>query len=294
MLHLADLSIACALVPLQQMTDFCLVYVACAVLAGSFPPDEIVPVTACSTVQLILNPACCLLWRAWCCADIVCCVFIAVQVIVYAQLERIVQACSADTQQHMQLPRRTAAAPADELQQQQQQQQHAEVPLQSELEAAVDQAAAAAAVTGALQAPQQQQPIPDPLLQLELEAEEDEAAVSFKAAGSVSAVASAAPAAARAEDACSAQALQQQQQQQQQHVHQYSIVYHDTYRVPVLYVRACEPSGRPLSLSQLLRELPALQQYSDASQADWTFITQVVRRCCCCCCCWCICMSWLR
>jgi hypothetical protein len=30
------------------------------------------------------------------------------------------------------------------------------------------------------------------------------------------------------------------QQQQQQHVHQYSIVYHETYRVPVLYVRGCE------------------------------------------------------
>jgi hypothetical protein len=41
--------------------------------------------------------------------------------------------------------------------------------------------------------------------------------------------------------------------------------------------------GRLLSLEQLLQELPALQQSRDASQADWTFITQEVRTCCCIC-----------
>jgi hypothetical protein len=35
--------------------------------------------------------------------------------------------------------------------------------------------------------------------------------------------------------------------------------------------------GCPLSVSELLQDLPALQQYKEAGQADWTFITQVVR-----------------
>jgi hypothetical protein len=54
--------------------------------------------------------------------------------------------------------------------------------------------------------------------------------------------------------------------------------------LPACYVTCyicCYADGWPLSLSQLLQDLPALQQYRDASQADWTFITQVVRLLCC-------------
>ncbi|WIA32386.1 hypothetical protein OEZ86_003216 [Tetradesmus obliquus] len=54
-----------------------------------------------------------------------------------------------------------------------------------------------------------------------------------------------------------------------------SIVHHETYQVPVLYIRASELDGRPLALEQLLQELPGLQQCKEPNQADWTFITQV-------------------
>ncbi|KAF6260577.1 hypothetical protein COO60DRAFT_1637521 [Scenedesmus sp. NREL 46B-D3] len=159
------------------------------------------------------------------------------QVVLYAQLERVLPAGSTGHQQHMQP---TPPPAADGLQAPQQQQQP------QQLDTAVP-------------------------LQPELDAEEDEAAVSLKPAA-----ADPGHAAGAAADAAGAdQAEAQQQQQQKQHVHQYSIVYHDTYRVPVLYLKACKPDGQPLSLAQLLQDLPALQQYKEASQADWTFITQV-------------------
>jgi hypothetical protein len=219
-----------------------------------------------------------------------CCIgiFIAVQVIMYAQLERIVRAGSADQQQHMQplacLPAADelhalqqqqqreanlmhselepedggAAAASNEVQslqqqlgQQQQQQLNAPSLVHSELEPEEDEAAAAGdeVQTSKQQQQrrrrQQQQQLNAPsLVHSELEPEEDEAAVSRAAAASCYAptpatVGSAAAAcgARAAADVAPAAALAQQQQQQQ-HVHQYSIVYHETYRVPVLYVRA--------------------------------------------------------
>jgi hypothetical protein len=36
----------------------------------------------------------------------------------------------------------------------------------------------------------------------------------------------------------------QQQQQQRCHVHKYSVVWHDIYRVPVLYIAAAWPGGQ--------------------------------------------------
>uniref|UniRef100_A0A383VXS2 Ubiquitin-like-conjugating enzyme ATG10 n=1 Tax=Tetradesmus obliquus TaxID=3088 RepID=A0A383VXS2_TETOB len=127
------------------------------------------------------------------------------------------------------------------------------------------------AAADALQALQQQQ-------QPELEAVNDEAAVSLTAALNPAATSAAAddePAAQLPDRVAAVSPQPQQLQRQPLHVHQYSIVHHETYQVPVLYIRASELDGRLLSLSQLLQELPDLQQCREPSQADWTFITQV-------------------
>eukprot|EP00775_Hariotina_reticulata_P008637 gene8637-8818_t len=57
---------------------------------------------------------------------------------------------------------------------------------------------------------------------------------------------------------------------------QYTIVYHDMYQVPVLFIKAMRPDGLPLDLGQLCLDLPQLQQYQDPGQPSWTFITAAV------------------
>lgn len=78
----------------------------------------------------------------------------------------------------------------------------------------------------------------------------------------------------QAEGRCPAQQQHQQQQHlSPPHVHQYSVVWHEIYQVPVLYIGGCHADGRPLTLPELCQDLPQLVDYDDASLAKWAYLT---------------------
>ncbi|XP_022771579.1 ubiquitin-like-conjugating enzyme ATG10 isoform X2 [Durio zibethinus] len=57
------------------------------------------------------------------------------------------------------------------------------------------------------------------------------------------------------------------------HYYDFHIVYSNTFRVPVLYLRAYCSDGQPLQLDEIEKELPTCSS-KELSKSKWTFITQ--------------------
>ncbi|XWS75977.1 hypothetical protein CRYUN_Cryun01aG0137600 [Craigia yunnanensis] len=57
------------------------------------------------------------------------------------------------------------------------------------------------------------------------------------------------------------------------HYYDFHIVYSNTFRIPVLYLRAYSSDGRPLPLDEIEKELPTCSS-KELSKSKWTFITQ--------------------
>ncbi|XVF32020.1 hypothetical protein REPUB_Repub17cG0045400 [Reevesia pubescens] len=57
------------------------------------------------------------------------------------------------------------------------------------------------------------------------------------------------------------------------HYYDFHIVYSNTFRVPVLYLRVYCSDGRPLPLDEIEKELPACSS-KELSKSKWTFITE--------------------